>query len=152
MVACTGIEPMTLVLSALSTFTLMQEKLWNQLKGNTPSVLTSTTQRFVMTDGTIHQSRDLKNIFYHWHDRLSINCWTGLSDCHKSCLGCRGRQIWIKGWKIIYLLTIFTIIETWWTEYILCTEPFSCSCQDKPSNTKPAGFLESTQVPKPVIL
>lgn len=69
MVACTGIKPMTLVLSALSTFTLMQEKLWNQLKGNTPSVLTSTTQRFVMTDGTIHQSRYLKNIFYHWHDR-----------------------------------------------------------------------------------
>lgn len=66
MVACTGIEPMTLVLSALSTFTLMQEKLHQSLP---PSVLTSTTQRFVMTDGTIHQSRDLKNIFYHWHDR-----------------------------------------------------------------------------------
>lgn len=47
---------------------LMQEKLWNQLKVQTPSVITSIPQKFLMCDGTIHQTRDLQKIHYQWHE------------------------------------------------------------------------------------
>ncbi|RXN04493.1 Transposon Ty3-G Gag-Pol poly [Labeo rohita] len=52
-----------------SSYTLMQENLWKQLKMDTPSVIASTPQRFIMADGTIHQSRDLQNLHYQWHDQ-----------------------------------------------------------------------------------
>ncbi|KAL0151249.1 hypothetical protein M9458_053440 [Cirrhinus mrigala] len=47
----------------------MQENLWKQLKKESPSVITSTPQRFIMADGTIHQSRDRQKLQYLWHDQ-----------------------------------------------------------------------------------
>ncbi len=44
----------------------MQENLWKQLKTESPSVIISTPQRLIMADGTIHQSRDLQKLQYHW--------------------------------------------------------------------------------------
>ncbi|KAL1280056.1 hypothetical protein QQF64_014656 [Cirrhinus molitorella] len=47
----------------------MQESSWKQLKPGSPSVMTSTPQRFIMADGTIHQSRDLQKLHYKWQDQ-----------------------------------------------------------------------------------
>ncbi len=57
------------VLDTGSSYTLMQESLWKQLKTESPPVINSVPQRFIMADGTIHQSRDLRKLQYHWHDQ-----------------------------------------------------------------------------------
>ncbi len=57
------------VLDTGSSYTLMQENLWKQLKTESPSVIISTPQRFIMADGTIYQSRDLQKLQYPWHDQ-----------------------------------------------------------------------------------
>ncbi|KAL0146720.1 hypothetical protein M9458_058060, partial [Cirrhinus mrigala] len=70
------------VLDTGSSYTLMQENLWKQLKKKSPSVITSTPQRFIMADGTIHQSRDLQKLH-----------WAGLPERHWSCFGNSTRQV-----------------------------------------------------------
>ncbi|KAL0172920.1 hypothetical protein M9458_033231, partial [Cirrhinus mrigala] len=57
------------VLDTGSSYTLMQENLCKQLTKESPSVITSTPQRFIMADGTIHQSRDLQKLQYLSHDQ-----------------------------------------------------------------------------------
>ncbi|RXN33321.1 Transposon Ty3-I Gag-Pol [Labeo rohita] len=57
------------VIDTGSSYTLMRENLWKQLKMETSSVIPSTPQRFIMADGTIHQSRDLQKLHYQWHDQ-----------------------------------------------------------------------------------
>ncbi|RXN06555.1 Transposon Ty3-G Gag-Pol poly [Labeo rohita] len=57
------------VIDTGSSYTLMQENLWKQLKMETPLVIPSTPQRFIMADGTIYQSRDLQKLHYPWHDQ-----------------------------------------------------------------------------------
>ncbi|KAL0173712.1 hypothetical protein M9458_029680 [Cirrhinus mrigala] len=70
------------VIDTGSTFTLMQEKEWYQLKGKAQSVITSIPQRCIMADGTIHQTRDLQKIHYQWHDKdFSVNTYI-LKDTH----------------------------------------------------------------------
>ncbi len=44
------------VLDTGSSYTLMQESMWKQLKTGSPPVINSVPQRFIMADGTIHQS------------------------------------------------------------------------------------------------
>lgn len=70
------------VFDTRSTFTLMQEKLWNQLKGEAQSVITSIPQRFVMADGTIHQTRDLQKIHYQWQNKDCCGNTYILKDTH----------------------------------------------------------------------
>ncbi|KAL0151927.1 hypothetical protein M9458_052779, partial [Cirrhinus mrigala] len=62
-------QEMKVVLDTGSSYTLMQENLWKQLKEESPSVITSTPQRFIMAAGTIHQSRDLQKLQFMWHDQ-----------------------------------------------------------------------------------
>lgn len=52
-----------------STYTLMKEDVWQKLKKSSIPVLVLTPQRFIMADGTIHQSRDLQKKEYQWHDK-----------------------------------------------------------------------------------
>ncbi|KAL1269215.1 hypothetical protein QQF64_031504 [Cirrhinus molitorella] len=57
------------VIDTGSSYTLMQESLWKQLKTKSPPIMTSAPQKFIMADGTIHQSRDLQRIRFQWHDQ-----------------------------------------------------------------------------------
>ncbi len=52
------------VLDTGSSYTLMQESLWKQLKTESPPVINSVPQRFIMADGMIHQTRDLRKLQY----------------------------------------------------------------------------------------
>ncbi len=73
------------VLDTGSSYTLMQESLWKQLKTESPPVINSVPQRFIMADGTIHQSRDLRKLQYHWHDQeCSVDTYI-LKNTHLAC-------------------------------------------------------------------
>lgn len=53
-----------------STYLPIQDNLWRQLDGETPSVITSSHQIFIMADGNIHQSRYLQKIWFELHDQV----------------------------------------------------------------------------------
>ncbi|GAA6081124.1 uncharacterized protein LOC125141425, partial [Tachysurus ichikawai] len=57
------------VLDTGSTYTLMQENLWQQLTGEAPTSTSQSTQRFIMADGKVHQAVEKRTVSYKWHEK-----------------------------------------------------------------------------------